>query len=95
MEITEFLSWEFLATFGGASVATGLVVQFTKAWVSKVIPTEMWTYIVALVIMLVSAFFTGALTLSYGVLCVLNAMIVAMATKGGYDTVTSVMKKNK
>ena len=37
MELSEFFTWEYLATFAGCMVATGLVTQMVKGALDKVV----------------------------------------------------------
>lgn len=81
-----FFTWEQLATYGGATVATMLFVQFTKELPGiKAIPTRLWAYCVAAVLLILSAVFTGNIDAPTVFLCFVNAVIVAMAAVGGYD----------
>lgn len=82
-----FFTWEQLATYGGATVATMLFVQFTKELPGIVkIPTRLWAFCVAAVLMILATVFTAP-TVTPGVilLTIINAVIVAMAAVGGYD----------
>lgn len=82
--INEFFTWEMLATLAGASVATGLVTAFVDKLFnsSGKAPTQVIAYVVALAVLLLALAFTGGLTVSSGVLCVFNALIVSSATSG-------------
>ena len=84
MEITEFFTWEYLATFAGCMVATGLVTQAIKGIIDKVvcIPTQLLAWIVAIIILVLAGAFTGSLTVSNAVLCIFNGLIVAAGTSG-------------
>lgn len=94
MEITAFFDWTYLATYAGAMVATGLITQLLKGTADKYIgmPTQFLAYIVAVVILLLATFFTGALTLSSAVLTLLNGAIVAAATSGAISDVQRLTK---
>lgn len=84
MELNEFFTWEYLATFAGCMVATGLVTQMVKGSLDKVvsIPTQLLAWMVAVVILVLAQLFTGTLTVSTGVLSLLNGIAVASATSG-------------
>lgn len=85
-----FFTWEQLATYGGATVATMLFVQFTKGLPGiKSIPTRLWAYIVAAVLMVLATVFTVPITPAGIVLTLINAAVVAMASCGEYDTLNS------
>lgn len=89
-----FFSWEQLETYGGATVATMLFVQFTKELPGiKAIPTRLWAFVVAAVLMVLATIFTAPeVSPSVILLTVINAVIVAMASCGEYDTLRSLHK---
>ena len=80
-------TWTYLATIAGATAATLLIVQFTKVPLDKVwkIPTRLFVYVIALVILTVATAFTTGLTPDSFLLCVLNSFIVALAAYGSYE----------
>ena len=81
-----FFTWEQLATYGGSTVATMLFVQFTKELPGiKALPTRLWAFIVAAVLMILATVFTSEVTPAAILITVVNAVIVAMAAVGGYD----------
>ena len=89
-----FFTWEQLATYGGATVATMLFVQFTKGLPGIVkIPTRLWAFIVAAFLMILATVFTSPeVTPAVILITVVNAVIVAMASCGEYDTLHSLRK---
>lgn len=90
-ETAEFFTWSSLATYGGAMVAVMLIVQFTKGFpgIGK-LPTRLWAYIVALVVLIVSTLFTETVfSVKAVLLCFINAAVVAAAAIGSYDTMTN------
>ena len=84
----EFFTWAVLLTYAGATLATSLITQLIKGlgFIDK-IPTRITSYAIALVVLLAATFFTGGLTLESGVLCVVNAVVVSLASNGAYDAV--------
>lgn len=80
-------TWAYLGTLAGATAATLLIVQFTKAPLDRVwkIPTRLLVYVIALIILLVAQAFTGGLTGENAMLAALNAVVVAMAAYGSYE----------
>ena len=86
--MNEFITWEILGTYAGTVLFTSLAVQFTKEILDKIwhIPTRVYAYAIALVSLICGLAFTGNLSLQSGSLSVFNAMLVAMASTGGYDT---------
>ena len=85
----EFFTWTMLATYAGATLATTLITQLIKGigFIDR-IPTRLTTYAVALIVLVVATVFTGDVTVSSIALCVVNAVVVALAANGGYDAVT-------
>lgn len=90
-----FFTWEQLATYGGATVATMLFVQFTKGLPGIVkIPTRLWAFVIAAVLMILATVFTSPeVTPAVILITVVNAVIVAMASCGEYDTLKSLHKE--
>ena len=88
----EFFTWEYLGTYAGATIAVMLFVQFTKELPGiKSIPTRLWAYVIAAVLLVLSTVFTvSPITPSIILLCLINAVIVAMAACGGYDTLHNI-----
>lgn len=93
MEIlNEFLTWQVLGSYAGAIAFTSIFVQFTKDLIDNLthVPTKLYTYIISVVILLLSDIFTGDLTLSNAVLNLFNGFIVSVAANGSYDMLKSV-----
>ena len=90
----EFVTWELLGTYAGAMAMTGVITQLTKGvkWISK-IPTQLWSYLISLVIMLCANFFLGQLTISEAVLTLFNAGLVSLAANGGYEGIAKLFSK--
>lgn len=88
--MNEFFTWAALGTYAGAVLATTLVTQLLKGvgFISK-IPTRVFSLIVAAIIMLAATFFNTGLTLSNGILCIINAVVVSLASNGAFDAVSS------
>ena len=82
----EFFDWAMLATYAGALAATALLTQWLKG-VFQNIPTQIVSYGIALVVLLAATFFTGALTVESGALCIINAAVVSLASNGAYEAV--------
>lgn len=90
----EFVTWELLGTYAGAMAMVGVVTQLTKniGFISK-IPTQLWSYILALVVMYAANFFLGQLTASNAVLILFNSVIVSLGANGGYDGVSRIFER--
>ena len=86
--MNEFFTWSTLMTYAGATLATTLVTQLLKGigFIDR-IPTRIFSYVVALIILLAATFFTGALTWNAAALCVVNAVVVSLAANGAFDAV--------
>lgn len=92
-----FFTWADLATYAGATVAVLIMVQFTKELPGIVkIPTRIWAYILSVIVLVLATVFTvDAVTPSVILLCLINAVIVAMAAVGSYHTVADIREKDK
>lgn len=87
----EFFTWDNLGTYAGAAALVALVTQLTKElrYINK-IPTQVWSYILAVVILIASQIFTGTLTGSSAALALANGVLVSLASNGGYSLITRV-----
>jgi hypothetical protein len=90
----EFVSWELLGTYAGAMAMVGLVTQLTKniKFISA-IPTQLWSYILALVVMYCASYFLGQLTMSNAVLILFNSALVSLGANGGYEGIMKAFNK--
>ena len=86
--MNEFFTWTTLMTYAGATLATTLVTQLLKGicFIDR-IPTRIFSYVVALIILLAATFFTSAMTWNAAALCVVNAVVVSLAANGAFDAV--------
>lgn len=86
--INDFMTAETLATFAGLTAAVGLIVQFTKSVIKKQFgdaSVRLYAFIVASALTFI---FAPAGTDVQGiVLTILNAMLVCMASMGGYEMI--------
>ena len=89
----EFVSWELLGTYAGAMAMVGVITQLTKEikFVAK-IPTQLWSYILALVVMYAANLFMGSLTWSNAVLILFNSALVSLGANGGYEGLARVFE---
>lgn len=87
----EFFDWGMLGTFAGATFAVAIVTQLTKGVpvISK-IPTQIWSYILAAVILVSAHAFTVGLSSSVIALALINAAMVSIAANGGYAAITRI-----
>lgn len=84
----EFFTWEMLATYAGAVLATTLIVQLTKGigFIDR-LPTRIYSYFIAVIVLVLAALFTNTLTWQQAVLCLINAVVVSLAANGTFDAV--------
>ena len=95
---TQPVTWEQLATIGGAAMATMLIVQLLKLPLDKVwkIPTRIIVFIIAAIVLTLATYFTQGLTWNNALLTLINAVIVALTAMGGYElTFAKIEKKNE
>ena len=84
---TNPVSWDQLATIGGAAMATMLIVQLLKLPLDKVwkIPTRIVVFVIAFIILILATYFTQGLAWDTAILTIINAVIVALTAMGGYE----------
>ena len=89
-----FFTWGDLVTYGGAVMAVLIITEFTKDLPGiRKIPTRIWAYLVALVLLVPAAVFTADTIRAEDVLlCLVNAVLVAMAAVGSFHAVQEQMK---
>ena len=76
----KFFDWNMLGTFLGALAMVLIITQLTKNLkIIKKIPTQIWSYIIALAILYPAYLFTGRLSASSAVLIIFNAAFIALA----------------
>lgn len=94
---TEPVTWEQLATIGGAAMATLLIVQLLKLPLDKVwkIPTRIIVFVIAFIVLLLATYFTQGLTWNTALLTVINAVIVALTAMGAYELTFAKLEKKK
>lgn len=82
----EFFTWSMLGTYAGAVLVTTILTQFFKGVkLIERIPTRLFSYVVALVVLLAALWFNGAWSAEEAALSVLNAVLVSLAANGGYE----------
>ena len=86
---TEPFTWDYLATIGGCAVVVLIVVQLTKNLLDKLvkIPTAIYAYVLAVIVMLLATAFTTGLTPANGLLTLFNGWIVACTASRTYDAI--------
>lgn len=87
-----FFDWGMLGTFAGAAAATGIVTQAVKGIFQK-IPTQIVSYVIAVVILgLATAATGGASDWTGWALVPLNAVVVSLSANGGFEAIKRVKK---
>lgn len=87
-----FFDWGMLGTFAGAAAATGIVTQAVKGVFQK-IPTQIVSYVIAVVILgLATAATGGASDWTGWALVPLNAVVVSLSANGGFEAIKRVQK---
>lgn len=87
-----FFDWGMLGTFAGAAAATGIVTQAVKGIFQK-IPTQIVSYVIAVVILgLATAATGGASDWTGWALVPLNAVVVSLSANGGFEAIKRVQK---
>ena len=87
-----FFDWSYLGTFAGALAAVALVTQLTKNLPGiKRIPTQLMSWILAVVVLILAQWFGGTLDAKNAVLCLFNGAMVSLAANGGYAALKRVM----
>ena len=86
--MTDFFSWTALATFAGCVAGTGVIVQFLKnvSFISKM-NSQLVAYIVAVILLYGSYFFTDQLNVSVACIIPFDAIAVCMGSCGAYDAI--------
>ena len=87
----EFFEWNMLGSYGGAAAAVGVLTQISKEIPGiQRIPTQLWSYILALCTLVLAMIFTAGFSLQGLVLAMFNAAIVSLAANGGYCAIDRV-----
>ena len=84
----EFFDWSLLGSYAGAALAVAVLTQITKGIPGIVkIPTQLWSYVLALVTLLLALIFGPGFSAPGAVLALFNAALVSLAANGGYAAV--------
>lgn len=87
--MNDFLTVGLLTTFAGLVLAVGLVVQFTKSFIKRKLPSvyvRLYTLIISLVLTFIFA--PVGWDLQGIVVTILNGVLVCMAAMGGYEVIS-------
>lgn len=92
--MSEFVTWQILASYGGALLMVSLITQFVKGLsFTKNIPTQVVSYILALIVLIPATFFTSGLTVNNLLLTLFNAIVVSLAANGGFSAAVKIAGK--
>lgn len=87
----EFFNWQMLGTYAGAVSAVTIFTEMTKTMpVIKKIPTQLWSYILSVIILIAAHIFTGQYAPADIALTLFNAGIVSLAANGSYEIIRRV-----
>ena len=90
----QFLTWEMLGTYSGTLGMVLILTQLTKGLPGiQRVSTQLYSYLIALIVMTVTAIFGGRTAASDFVLLIFNAAVVALSANGGYDAMVRVMER--
>ena len=86
--MNEFFTWASLGTYAGAVLATTIITQLLKGIaIFDKLPTRIFSYIVAVIVLLAANIFGGAVNASAVALCFVNAAVVSLAANGAFDAI--------
>ena len=87
--MSNFFTWGTLGTYAGAVAATSLFTQFLKETaLFKPLPTRIFSYIIAALILVGVTIASGAASLGGIGLALINAVVVSLAANGAFDGYT-------
>jgi hypothetical protein len=90
----QFLTWEMLGTYSGTLGMVLILTQLTKGLPGiRRVPTQLYSYLIAVVVMVFAAIFSGKIGIADFVLLFFNAAVVALSANGGYDALAGVLKR--
>ena len=87
----EFFDWKLLGEYAGAAMAVGILTELTKEIPGiRRIPTQLWSYLLAVVTLLLAEVFGDGITAQSAVLALFNAAVVSLSANGGYSAVKRI-----
>ena len=91
MADVELFDWSLLGSNAGAAMAVAVLTQITKGipGIAR-IPTQLWSYLLALLTLLLAMLFGPGFSASGAVLALFNAALVSLTANGGYAAVERV-----
>lgn len=91
-----FVTWEIIASFGGAVGMTALITQAVKEsrYLAE-ISTRLVSFCIALVLLAMATYFTSCLTIDSIAILPFNALIVSTSSNGVFEGVVSFIDKKQ
>ena len=90
----QFLTWDVLGSYSGTLGTVLILTQLTKELPGiRHLPTQLYSYLLALAVMAVTAVFGGRTAASDMVLLLFNAAVVALSANGGYDAMVRAVQE--
>lgn len=90
--MTEFLTWDVIGTFVGFASAVALLTEFSKVFkLLEKIPTQIVSFVIAIIIMVVFKLATGEFKAVDIVLYVINSVGASLTSNGAYDAVKRII----
>ena len=90
-----FFDWTYLGTFAGALAAVILITELIKEIPGiKRIPTQLVSWVLAYIIIILAQVFTNVLSVQSAVLALFNAALVSLSANGGYEAVKRFTRGN-
>lgn len=90
----DFMNADMLTTFGGLVTAVIIIVQFTKPFIKKKFKDSairIYTFAIALILTLI--FHKNGFSPSGIVLAIINAIMITVASMGGYEVLSDPMAR--
>lgn len=89
-----FFDWSYLATFAGCLLAVGIFTELLKniGFIKK-IPTQIFSWVLALIVLVLAQAFTTGITAESAILAVMNSAVVSLAANGGYEALNRLTGK--
>lgn len=89
-----FFDWSYLATFAGCLLAVGIFTELLKniGFIKK-IPTQIFSWVLALIVLVLAQVFTTGITAESAILTVVNSAVVSLAANGGYEALNRLTGK--
>lgn len=89
-----FFDWSYLATFAGCLLAVGIFTELLKdiGFIKK-IPTQIFSWVLALIVLILAQVFTTGITPETAILAVVNSAVVSLAANGGYEALNRLTGK--